>query len=62
MNHQLSSGLAVLVLALTGLAITTTLRASTSSTTRADSYPVTCVSRTVPGDPRPYQVCVYNPL
>lgn len=26
------------------------------------SYPVKCISQTVPGDPKPYTVCIYWPL
>jgi len=35
---------------------------STVQGTAADSYPVLCITRTIPIDPEPYVICIYYPL
>lgn len=51
---------AALSLAIVGTGFVAVATASTRSTDV--SYPVICVSRTVPWDPEPYKVCVPYPL
>lgn len=55
-------GLVPLVLTVTGLVAGTTVLTSAPSSQASGSYPVTCISRTLPGDPTPYEVCVYSPI
>lgn len=58
---KVACGLVPLLLTVTGLVAGTAVLTSAPST-QASSYPVLCISRTVPGDPTPYEVCVYSPI